>query len=78
MRLIAQSMDCVEQQFESRDNNIASLERRVEESGDVAVRLQADIFVLKHESSIFRSFILPCMWFWKCQTSSPWDKQYRA
>ena len=42
MRLIAQSMDCVEQQFESRDNNIASLERRLEESGDVAVRLQAD------------------------------------
>ena len=28
VRLIAQSMDCVEQQFESRDNNIASLERR--------------------------------------------------
>ena len=22
-----------------------------------------DIFVLKHESSIFRSFIQPCMWF---------------
>ena len=63
MRLIAQSMDCVEQQFESRDNNIASLERRVEESGDVAVRLQADIFVLKHESNIFRSFIQPCLRF---------------
>ena len=43
MRLIAQSMDCVEQQFESRDNNIASLERRLEESGEVAVRLQADL-----------------------------------
>ena len=24
----------------------------------------ADIFSLKHESSIFRSFIQPCMWFW--------------
>ena len=24
---------------------------------------EADIFVLKHESSIFRSFIQPCMWF---------------
>ena len=43
MRLIAQSMDCVEQQFESRDNNIASLEKRLEESGEVAVRLQSDL-----------------------------------
>ena len=25
--------------------------------------LNSDIFVLKHESSIFRSFIQPCMWF---------------
>ena len=39
---------------------------------------QAGIFSLKHESSIFRSFIQPSMWFWKCQASSPWDKQYRA
>ena len=38
----------------------------------------AGIFSLKHESSIFRSFIQPCMWFWKCQASSPWDKQYKA
>ena len=37
-----------------------------------------DIFDLKHESSIFRSFIQPCMWFWKCQTSSPEAKQYRV
>merc|ERR1719237_1868133 len=37
VRLIAQSMDCVEQQFESRDNNIASLERRVEESGEECI-----------------------------------------
>ena len=37
---------------------------------------KADIFVLKHESSIFRSFIQPCMWFWKCQASSPEAKQY--
>ena len=36
------------------------------------------IFSLKHESSILRSFIQPCMRFWKCQASSPWDKQYRA
>ena len=36
------------------------------------------IFSLRHESSIFRSFIQPCMWFWKCQASSPWAKQYRA
>ena len=36
-------MDCVEQQFESRDNNIASLEKRLEESGEVAVRLQSDL-----------------------------------
>ena len=37
---------------------------------------EAGIFFLKHESSIFRSFIQPCMWFWKCQTSSPEAKQY--
>ena len=36
------------------------------------------ILSLKHESSIFTSFIQPCRWFWKCQASSPWDKQYRA
>ena len=34
------------------------------------------IFSLKHESSIFRSVI--CMWFCKCQASSPCAKQYRA
>ena len=27
------------------------------------------ILSLKHESSIFRSFIQLCMWFWKCQAS---------
>ena len=27
------------------------------------LRNRPDIFVLKHESSIFRSFIQPCMWF---------------
>ena len=36
------------------------------------------IFSLKHESSIFRSFIQTCMWFWKCQASSPQAKQYRV
>ena len=41
--------------------------------------IRAGIFSLKHESSIFRSFLQPCnMWFWKCQASSPWDKQYRV
>ena len=40
--------------------------------------LGADIFVLKHDSSIFRSFIQPCMWFWNCHVSSPEAKQYRA
>ena len=38
----------------------------------------ADIVVPEHESSIFRSFIQPCMWFWKCQASSPEAKQYRV
>ena len=38
----------------------------------------AGIFSLKHESSIFKSFIQPYMWFWKCQARSPWDKQFRA
>ena len=38
----------------------------------------AGIISLKHESSIFRSFIQPCLWFWKCQTSYPWDKKYRV
>ena len=33
----------------------------------------SDIFDLKHESSIFRSFIQPFMWFWKCQAGSSWD-----
>ena len=42
------------------------------------LRRVPDIFVLKHESSIFRSFIQPCMWFWKCQASSPEAKQYRV
>ena len=37
-----------------------------------------DIFVLKHESSIFRSFIQPCVWIWKSQASSPEAKQYRV
>ena len=45
---------------------------------DSSGRKWAGIFSLKHESSIFRSFNQPCMWFWKCQASSQWDKQYRA
>ena len=32
----------------------------------------SDILSLKHESSIFRSFIQPWMWVQKCQASSPW------
>ena len=39
---------------------------------------RSGIFSLKHESSIFRSFIQPCIWFWKCQASSPEAKQYRV
>ena len=31
--------------------------------GGIRMRLLPDIFILKHESSIFRSFIQPCMWF---------------
>ena len=35
-------------------------------------RYGSGIFSLKHESSIFRSFIQPCKWFWKSQANSPW------
>ena len=45
VRMIAQSMDCVEQQFETRDNNIQSLERRLEDSNAAALRLQAEVDV---------------------------------
>ena len=38
----------------------------------------SDIFSLKQESSIFRSVIQPCMWFWICQARSPCAKQHRA
>ena len=39
---------------------------------------EADIVDPDHESSIFRSFIQPCMWVWKCQASSPWATQHKA
>ena len=31
--------------------------------GRAAAMFQADIFVLKHKRSIFRSLMQPCMWF---------------
>ena len=34
-----------------------------------SLALGSDIFSLKHESSIFRSFIQPCLWFCKCQAT---------
>ena len=43
---------------------------------EVPSQLSTDIVVPEHESSIFRSYIHPCMWFWKCQASYQWDKQY--
>ena len=52
--------------------------QRSEHAHGRSVGCRPGIFSLKHEGSIFRSFIQPCMWFWKCQASSLWDKQYRA
>jgi hypothetical protein len=43
VRMIAQSMDCVEKQFETRDDNIHSLMRRLQDSNLVASRLQSDL-----------------------------------
>ena len=61
------------------DNNNDDSGSRVVNGGGPAVDpVSVDIFVLKHESSIFRSFIQPCMRFWKCRASSPEAKQYRA
>ena len=48
--------------------------RRMGISSEISWR-RSDIFVLKHESSIFRSIVQLWMWFFKSQASSPWDKQ---
>ena len=43
--------------------------RKVTNENRTRIARSAEVFVLKHESSIFRSFILPWVWFWKCQAS---------